>query len=645
MSQKGLARLAIGKFRQGPAVFFTKRQVRRQIIDSGLLVGLDIFLVYIIEITEARFGDIVKQAQLQYPPDIRLSVETRQTESDHRGAKGMFCNRFGAGTEKLKSGAGGSFEHADFKKEMCQILHRGPVLKWLFRYRDAAVCDAAQALTDCERLSILNIKIATIPFCYGYDCLAMETIIMTATRIEKDSMGTMEVPASALYGAQTARALVNFPISGQRFSRPFIRALGLIKRYAAQANLELGMLDEQRAKAIMQAADEVINGELDEHFVLDIFQTGSGTSTNMNANEVIANRAAQILGKAVGSRAVHPNDHVNLGQSSNDVIPTAIHIATALETRATLVKALFSMQEALGEKALAFNDIIKIGRTHLQDATPVRLGQVFSGYARQLALAIRSIENAAANLLELALGGTAVGTGLNTHPRFASRVIAAIADETGLAFREASNHFEAQAAKDALVEASGALKRTACALFKIANDIRLLGSGPRCGIGELLLPPVQPGSSIMPGKVNPVMAESLMQVCGQVVGNDAAITLGGLSGNFELNVMMPLMAHNLLQSIALLAAAATEFTKRCLTGLEADRGRCESLVEQSLAMCTALAPVIGYDRAADIAKQAYASGRTVREIAMEQQVLPEEKLARILDPRPMTEAGIPGKTR
>ena len=323
---------------------------------------------------------------------------------------------------------------------------------------------------------------------------------MTATRLEKDSMGTMEVPASALYGAQTARALANFPISGQRFPRPFIHALGLIKRYAAQANLELGMLDEQRAAAIMQAAEEVMNGQLDEHFVLDIFQTGSGTSTNMNANEVIANRAAQILGKTAGSRAVHPNDHVNLGQSSNDVIPTAMHIAAALEIRNTLVKALFDMQETLGEKALAFNDIIKIGRTHLQDATPVRMGQVFSGYARQLALAIRGIERAQDDLLELALGGTAVGTGLNAHPQFAARVIAAIGDHTGLEFREASNHFEAQAAKDAVVAASGALKRTACALFKIANDIRLLGSGPRCGIGELLLPPVQPAAPSCRGK-------------------------------------------------------------------------------------------------------------------------------------------------
>jgi fumarate hydratase class II len=365
----------------------------------------------------------------------------------------------------------------------------------------------------------------------------------------------------------------------------------------------------------------------------------------MNANEVIANRAAQILGQPVGSRAVHPNDHVNLGQSSNDVIPTAMHMAAATEIRQTLVTALFALQETLGEKALLFNDIIKIGRTHLQDATPLRLGQVFSGYARQVALAIRHIEAAQEGLLELALGGTAVGTGLNAHPQFAGRVIEAMAEATGLAFREASNHFEAQAAKDAVVAASGALKRAACALFKIANDIRLLGSGPRCGLGELALPPVQPGSSIMPGKVNPVMAESLMQVCAQVIGNDATIALGGLSGNFELNVMMPVMTHNLLQSIELLARAGTQFTERCLKGLEANRARCESLVEESLAMCTALAPVIGYDKAADIAKTAYASNRTVREVALEQQVLPEAELQRLLDPRPMTEPGIPGKTR
>jgi len=472
-----------------------------------------------------------------------------------------------------------------------------------------------------------------------------ESTAMEKTRIEKDSMGEMEVPAEALYGAQTARALANFPISGWRFSRPFLRALGMIKEHAARTNLELGLLHRERAMAIMEAAEEVVEGRLDDHFPLDIFQTGSGTSTNMNANEVIANRATQLLGQAPGGRSVHPNDHVNLGQSSNDVIPSALHIAAAVEIRHTLVPALFGLQEALGEKALAFDDIVTIGRTHLQDATPVRLGQIFSGYARQIDLAIRRLETAADGLLELPLGGTAVGTGLNTHPEFAGRVIAGLAEVSGLPFREAQNHFEAQGGRDAAVAASGALKGAAAALFKIANDIRFLGSGPRCGLGELSLPALQPGSSIMPGKVNPVMAESLIQVCAQVVGHDAAITLGGLSGNFELNVMMPLIAYNLLQSIALLAAAVRQFGERCINGLEAKEERCGALVEQSLAMVTALAPAIGYDRAARIAKEAFESGRTVREICREKEVLPGKELDALLDPRPMTEPGIPGKTR
>jgi fumarate hydratase class II len=468
---------------------------------------------------------------------------------------------------------------------------------------------------------------------------------MAETRIEKDSMGEMKVPAAALYGAQTARALENFPISGLRFPRPFIRALGMIKEHAARVNLNLGLLDRERAMAIMEAAEEVVKGDLEEHFVLDIFQTGSGTSTNMNANEVIANRAALLMEKEMGSRAVHPNDHVNQGQSSNDVIPTAIHLAAANEIRGTLIPALFALQETLGEKSCEFDDIVKIGRTHLQDATPVRLGQVFSGYARQVFFAIRRLETTLEGLMELPLGGTAVGTGLNTHPRFAREVIAGLAEVTGLPFREAANHFEAQAGKDSVVAASGTLKTCACALFKIANDIRFLGSGPRCGLGEVVLPAVQPGSSIMPGKVNPVMAESLMQVCVQVVGNDAAVALGGLSGNFELNVMMPVMAFNLLQSVDLLARAVNQFTERCLSGLQADRGRCESLVEQSLAMCTALAPVIGYDRAAQVAKKAFETGKTVREVAREEEILPEEELEKVLDPRPMTEPGVPGKTR
>jgi fumarate hydratase class II len=468
---------------------------------------------------------------------------------------------------------------------------------------------------------------------------------MTATRTEYDSLGPMTVPAEALYGAQTARALENFPISGLTFPRPFLRALGLIKEQAACVNLELGLLEEWRAQAIATAAAEMVNGALDAHFPLDIFQTGSATSTNMNANEVLAHRARQLLGTQADSHAVHPNDHVNLGQSSNDVIPTAMHLAAAMEIRERLIPALSAMQKVLGEKARAFDDIVTIGRTHLQDATPVRLGQIFGGYFRQVAIGGGELARSLDGLGELPLGGTAVGTGINTHPEFAQRVIANLAEITGLHLREARDHFAAQAGKEQVVATSAALRTTAVALFKIANDIRFLGSGPRCGLGELRLPAVQPGSSIMPGKVNPVMAESLMQVCAQVVGNDATVALGGMSGNFELNVMMPVMTHNLLQSIDLLSNAVTLFTTRCLQGLEADRGRCEAMVEESLAMCTALAPVIGYDRAAEIAKVAYASGRTVRAVALEMQILPEDELTRLLDPRPQTEPGIPGRTR
>jgi fumarate hydratase class II len=464
------------------------------------------------------------------------------------------------------------------------------------------------------------------------------------SRIEYDSLGPMTVPADALYGAQTARAIENFPVSGLTFPRPFLHALGLIKEQAAHVNLELGLLDERRAMAIAAAAAELASGALDVHFPIDIFQTGSGTSTNMNANEVLANRASQLLGGSTGSHMVHPNDHVNLGQSSNDVIPTAMHLSAAMEIRERLIPALAGMQKVLGEKALAFDDIITIGRTHLQDATPVRLGQIFGGYFRQVTLAGGELGRTLDGLGELPLGGTAVGTGINTHPEFAQKVIANLSEITGLHLREARDHFAAQAGKDQVVASSAALRTTAVALFKVANDIRFLGSGPRCGLGELKLPAVQPGSSIMPGKVNPVMAESLLQVCAQVIGNDTVIALGGLSGNFELNVMMPVMTYNLLQSIDLLTNAVTVFTSRCLQGLEADRARCEALVEESLAMCTALAPVIGYDRAAEIAKQAYASGRTVRAVAMESGVLPADELERLLDPRSQTEPGIPGKT-
>ncbi len=467
---------------------------------------------------------------------------------------------------------------------------------------------------------------------------------MSTTRIEKDSMGEMQVPVDALYGAQTARAVDNFPISGQRLPRAMIRALGLIKQEAAKTNYELGLLDQRLAVAIIDAAEEVILGTLDDHFPVDIYQTGSGTSSNMNTNEVIANRASQLLDDPPGHRSIHPNDHVNLGQSSNDVFPTAIHIAAAEEIVTELLPVLASLEQALNLKTRHFNDIVKVGRTHLQDAVPIRMGQVFSGYARQVELSGKRLQEAVNDLLELPLGGTAIGTGLNAHPEFASQVIRGLAAVLDLPFKEARNHFEAQAAKDAVVQTSGTLRTVAVSLFKIANDIRHLGSGPRCGIGELILPPVQPGSSIMPGKVNPVMAESLMQVCAQVVGNDSAISLGGLAGNFELNVMMPLMAHNLTQSVRILATGAAQFHHRCIEGLEADRERCKELMEQSLALVTALAPAMGYDAAAAIAKTAWESGRSLREVALEQGGLSEETLDELLQPLPMTQPGIPGKT-
>jgi fumarate hydratase class II len=460
------------------------------------------------------------------------------------------------------------------------------------------------------------------------------------TRQEKDSMGEMSVPESALYGASTQRAVLNFPISLYRFSRPFVRALGLIKWAAAQANHDLGLLDAARSALIVQAAEEVVEGKLDEHFPLDIFQTGSGTSTNTNANEVIANRSAQLAGKTMGSReAVHPNDHVNMGQSSNDVIPSAIHISAAEQLQNHLVPALTKLHKALEAKAKEFWDIIKIGRTHLMDATPVRLGQEFSGYAQQVAYAKERAQKAIEVLRELALGGTAVGTGLNRHVEFPARVMRHLEQRTGIAFFEARNHFEAQGGKDAVVEASGQLKTMATSLFKIANDIRWLGSGPRCGIGEIQLPATQPGSSIMPGKVNPVMCESMMMVCAQIFGNDTCITWAGANGNFELNVMMPVMAHNLLESIRLLANVVDAFSDKCVTGIIANKARCAELVELSMAMVTSLAPKIGYDRAAEIAKESAQTGKTVREICREKKVLPESELERVLDPVAMTEPG------
>ena len=457
-------------------------------------------------------------------------------------------------------------------------------------------------------------------------------------RIETDSMGEMPVPLHAYWGAQTQRAVLNFPISGYRFNRPFIRALGLLKRAAAETNIELGLLDEQIGAAIVRAAGEVEAGQLDEQFVVDIFQTGSGTSTNMNANEVIASRANGLLGGALDDKTrVHPNDHVNRGQSSNDLIPTALHISGLTRIEEGLLPALDHLWRSLGNKAREFEHVLKIGRTHLQDATPMRLGQQFSGYSAILARSVERVRQASEGVKELPIGGTAVGTGINTHVKFAGQVIRKVNQSTGLQFREAENHFEAQGSRDAVVHLSASLKTVALSLTKIANDIRWLGSGPRAGIGELELPAVQPGSSIMPGKVNPVIAESLLQVCAQVIGNDATIGLGGMSGNFELNVMMPVMAHNLLESIDLLTSASRNFASRCVDGLKANEERCSELVEQSLAMCTSLAPHIGYDRAAAIAKEAFETGQTVREVATSHAVLPEARLSEILDPRRMSE--------
>ncbi len=426
-------------------------------------------------------------------------------------------------------------------------------------------------------------------------------------------MGEMAVPLEALYGAQTARAVENFPISGCGFPREFIWALGLIKKYGASVNAELGVLPQPIAKAISQAAEEVQDGRWDDQFVVDIFQTGSGTSTNMNANEVIATRARELL----NGEKIHPNDDVNRGQSSNDVIPTAIHLAAFHTLWQKLTPALRELHAELERKSREFWPILKIGRTHLQDATPIRLGQEFGGYASQMEHALARLKGMESHLGELPLGGTAVGTGINTHREFAARVIAQIVRETSLPLREASNHFEAQSAKDACVELSGTLKTIAISLVKIANDIRFLGSGPRLGYGELILPATQPGSSIMPGKVNPVMCEMLMQVGAQVIGNDAAITFAAGQGNFELNVMMPVIAHNILQSISLLARGAQVFARRCVSGLEANVERCRAETEQSLALGTALAPLIGYDQATEIAKRANQTGKTVREIAEE----------------------------
>jgi fumarate hydratase class II len=462
-----------------------------------------------------------------------------------------------------------------------------------------------------------------------------------ATRTERDSLGPTEVPAEAYYGASTARAVQNFPISGIRFPRAFIRALGLIKEAAARVNADLGLLDRRIADAVAEAARQVADGALDEHFPLDIYQTGSGTSTNMNANEVIANRAAEILGAPRGAGAVHPNDHVNLCQSSNDVIPTAIHLAALLALRDDLHPALEELEAALREKASAWWGIIKTGRTHLMDATPVRLGQEFAGYADQVAGARRRLRYAESELAQVALGGTAVGSGINAHPEFASRVCAHLTQATGIPLRETDAHFQAQACLDAVTFASGMLRTLATSLHKIANDIRWMGSGPRAGLGELMLPAVQPGSSIMPGKVNPVIAESVIQACAQAVGNDVVVALGNQGGNFELNTMMPVMAHNLLGSISLLAAVSRNFARQCVKGLDATPTGPE-MVERGLMLATALAPAIGYDAAAEIAKEAAESGRTIREVALARGVLPAEELDELLDPGAMTMPGLRG---
>ena len=452
-------------------------------------------------------------------------------------------------------------------------------------------------------------------------------------------MGEIQVPDDAYYGASTQRAVENFPISGLRLGRRMISALGMIKSASAEENSARGIVAAEVAAAIQKAAEEVVAGTHDAQFPLDVFQTGSGTSSNMNANEVIANRAGELLGEPRGGKKVHPNDHVNAGQSSNDVIPSAIHIAAAIAIHEATIPALERLAKALEDKADEFDHIVKAGRTHLMDATPIRLGQEFSGYAAQVRLGVERLAAALPGLEELALGGTAVGTGINTPPGFAAAVIARIAARTGRPFREATNHFEAQAAKDAAVFASGALKTVAVSLFKVANDIRWLGSGPRTAIGELALPATQPGSSIMPGKVNPVMAESVMQVVAQVIGNDTAITWAGANGNFELNVMMPVLAHNLIESAELIAAVSDAFREKCVVGIAANEDRTAMLLEQNIIIVTALAPTIGYDQAAEIAKKAFASGRGVREVALEVTGMAPAELDRLLDTRKMTEGG------
>lgn len=466
---------------------------------------------------------------------------------------------------------------------------------------------------------------------------------MSDHRIEKDSLGDVKVPVEAWYAAQTQRALDNFPISGIRFSRRFIQALGTVKMAAAKANQSLGILDADKAELIVAAADKVRNGNVDDQFVLDIFQTGSGTSSNMNTNEVISNLATVAAGGAKGDKTVHPNDHVNMSQSSNDVIPTAMHVSAVVAMQEDLLPALADFRNSLLTKSNEFDDVLKSGRTHLMDATPVRLGQEFGGYAAQITQSMSRIETSMEELKELALGGTATGTGINCPAGFAPKAIGFIGEATGIDFRETDNHFAAQAAKDAFVQASGSLNTLAVALLKIANDIRHLSSGPTSGLSEIRLPAIQPGSSIMPGKVNPVLSEAMMMVAARVMGNNTTITVGGQHGNFELNVMMPVMAHAMLESIHILTGALNAFRTGCLVGIEADRERCQELLELNPSIATALNRTIGYDMASKVAKKSAAEKKSVRDVVLEMELMDEATLNDVLDVRHMTEPGVPGE--
>ena len=459
---------------------------------------------------------------------------------------------------------------------------------------------------------------------------------MTDYRMEKDSLGEVKVPVEALYGAQTQRAIDNFPISGIGFSRTFIHALGLIKAAAAEVNLDLGLLDAKRAEVIRQASEEVADGKWDDHFPIDIYQTGSGTSTNMNANEVIANRANRILGDAADDARVHPNDHVNMGQSSNDAIPTAIHVGARIEVDAVLLPGLRHLEEILRKRAGELDGVVKTGRTHLMDAMPVRMSQEMGGWATQVTHAIERIEGCLGRLSRLPQGGTAVGTGVNANPEFGRRIAARLSERTGAMFVEAEDHFAAQSAMDAPCELSGQIKTAATALMKIANDLRWMNSGPIGGLGEIALPALQPGSSIMPGKVNPVICEAMMMVCAQVMANDLAVSIGNARGNFQLNVMLPLIAHNLLSSILILGNAARVLADKAVAGLVVNEERIGSLIDKNPILVTKLNPIIGYEKAAKIAKRAYAEGRALKDVAAEETDLSPEELDRHLDPNQMT---------